>query len=45
MLQLTLERGLTGASTSALAWFGVLIGERYGEYSLGLKYGTRRTIW
>ncbi|SCC09635.1 Predicted ATPase [Kosakonia oryzendophytica] len=40
MLQLTLERGLTGASTSALAWFGVLIGERYGEYSLGLKYGT-----
>ncbi|MGY5957102.1 AAA family ATPase [Kosakonia sp. BK9b] len=40
MLQLTLERGLTGASTSALAWFGVLIGERYGEYELGFQYGT-----
>ncbi len=40
MLQLTLERGLTGASTTALAWFGVLIGERYGEYELGFRYGT-----
>lgn len=38
MLQLTLERGLTGASTSALAWFGVLLGERYEEYELGYRY-------
>ncbi|SEK97129.1 PAS domain S-box-containing protein [Kosakonia sacchari] len=40
ILQLTLERGLTGASTVALAWFGVMIGERYGEYEQGFRYGT-----
>ncbi|WP_039058416.1 AAA family ATPase [Enterobacter sp. Bisph1] len=39
MLNLTLERGLTGASTPALAWFGVLLGERYEEYELGFRYG------
>lgn len=38
MLHLTLERGVTGASTSAMGWFGVLIGERYAEYRLGFRY-------
>ncbi|AHY08041.1 ATP-binding sensor histidine kinase [Serratia plymuthica] len=38
MLHLTLEHGITGASTSAMGWFGVLIGHRYAEYRLGFKY-------
>jgi len=40
MMHLTLDRGITGASTTAMAWFGVLIGHRYGEYRLGFEYGT-----
>lgn len=40
MMHLTLDRGITGASTTAMAWFGVLIGHRYGEYRLGFQYGT-----
>lgn len=38
ILHLTLEHGVTGASTSAMAWFGVLIGDRYAEYRLGFRY-------
>ncbi|MCV2514413.1 histidine kinase, partial [Leclercia pneumoniae] len=40
MMALTLDRGITGASTTAMAWFGVLIGQRYAEYRLGFQYGT-----
>lgn len=40
MMQLTLDHGITGASTTAMAWFGVLIGHRYAEYRLGFQYGT-----
>ena len=40
MMHLTLDRGITGASTTAMAWFGVLIGHRYAEYRLGFEYGT-----
>ncbi|MCU6665638.1 trifunctional serine/threonine-protein kinase/ATP-binding protein/sensor histidine kinase [Silvania hatchlandensis] len=40
MMHLTLDHGITGASTSAMAWFGVLIGHRYAEYRLGFQYGT-----
>jgi len=40
MMHLTLDHGVTGASTSAMAWFGVLIGHRYAEYRLGFEYGT-----
>lgn len=38
MLQLTLKHGVTGASTLAMGWFGVLIAERYAEYHLGFNY-------
>lgn len=38
MMHLTLERGITGASTSAMGWFGVLISERYAEYQRGFNY-------
>ncbi|MGU0055527.1 hypothetical protein ACVXG7_03505 [Enterobacter hormaechei] len=31
---------ITGASTTAMAWFGVLIGHRYAEYRLGFEYVT-----
>ncbi|WP_150318404.1 hypothetical protein, partial [Enterobacter hormaechei] len=34
MMHLTLDHGITGASTTAMAWFGVLIGHRYAEYRL-----------
>ena len=40
MMHLTLDHGITGASTTAMAWFGVLIGHRYAEYRLGFEYGT-----
>ncbi|MFW0880037.1 trifunctional serine/threonine-protein kinase/ATP-binding protein/sensor histidine kinase [Cronobacter dublinensis] len=40
MMHLTLDHGVTGASTTAMAWFGVLAGHRYGEYRLGFEYGT-----
>ncbi|MNB89642.1 Sensor histidine kinase TmoS [compost metagenome] len=40
MMHLTLDHGISGASTSAMAWFGVLIGHRYAEYRLGFQYGT-----
>ncbi|URN99783.1 AAA family ATPase [Leclercia adecarboxylata] len=40
MMHLTLDHGITGASTTAMAWFGVLIGHRYAEYRLGFQYGT-----
>ncbi|WP_255556749.1 AAA family ATPase [Sodalis sp. dw_96] len=38
-LRLTMEYGMTGAATTALAWFGVLIGHCYGEYRSGFQYG------
>ncbi|ENA0609869.1 AAA family ATPase [Enterobacter bugandensis] len=40
MMHLTLDHGITGASTTAMAWFGVLIGHRYAEYRLGFEFGT-----
>jgi len=40
MMHLTLDHGITGASTTAMAWFGVLIGHRYAEYRQGFEYGT-----
>lgn len=40
MMHLTLDHGISGASTTAMAWFGVLIGHRYAEYRLGFEYGT-----
>ncbi len=40
MMHLTLDHGITGASTTAMARFGVLIGQRYAEYRLGFQYGT-----
>ena len=38
IIQMTLDRGLCGASTAALAWYGVLLGRRFDEYRLGLRY-------
>ncbi|MGB9097281.1 AAA family ATPase [Erwinia sp.] len=35
MLHLTLDHGMTGASTFALSWYGVLCGGHYDEYSRG----------
>ena len=40
MLHLTLDHGISGASTFALAWYGVLIGHYYQEYPLGFKSGS-----
>ena len=37
MLHLTMEQGITGASTFALSWYGVLCGDRYDEYSRGFS--------
>ncbi|MGO4158109.1 trifunctional serine/threonine-protein kinase/ATP-binding protein/sensor histidine kinase [Cupriavidus sp. YAF13] len=39
MLRLTLEHGMTGASTAALSWFGVLVGHRFEDYQEGFRYG------
>lgn len=39
MLHLTLDHGMTGAGATALAWFGVLIGQRYEDYQGGFRYG------
>lgn len=35
LLHLTMERGLSGASTLALSWYGVVCGDQYDEYSRG----------
>ncbi|MBD8164640.1 ATP-binding protein [Erwinia persicina] len=35
LLHMTLARGISGASTLALAWYGVVCGDRYDEYSRG----------
>ncbi len=40
MLHMTLDHGLTGASTFALSWYSVLICDRYQEYQLGLRCGS-----
>lgn len=37
MLHLTMEQGMTGASTFALSWYGVLCGDRYDEYGRGFS--------
>lgn len=39
MLRLTIKHGMSGPSTAALAWFGVLVGHRYGDYADGFMYG------
>jgi predicted ATPase/C4-dicarboxylate-specific signal transduction histidine kinase len=38
IMHMTLDRGLCGAATGALAWYGVLIGRRYDEYQRGWIY-------
>ena len=35
IMDMTLDRGLCGASTAAMAWYGVLIGRRYHDYKNG----------
>lgn len=35
ILHLTMARGLSGASTLALSWYGVVCGDQYDEYSRG----------
>ncbi|WP_245840210.1 ATP-binding protein [Pantoea rwandensis] len=35
LLHLSMARGLTGASTLALSWYGVVCGDQYDEYSRG----------
>lgn len=35
LLHLSMSRGLTGASTLALSWYGVVCGDQYDEYSRG----------
>ena len=35
LLHLTMARGISGASTFALSWYGVLCGDHYDEYSRG----------
>jgi len=35
LLHLTMARGLSGASTLALSWYGVVCGDQYAEYSRG----------
>lgn len=35
LLHLSMERGLSGASTLALSWYGVVCGDQYDEYSRG----------
>lgn len=35
MLHLTMDQGISGASTFALSWYGVLCGTLYDEYSRG----------
>lgn len=37
LLHLTMARGLSGASTLALSWYGVVCGDRYAEYSRGFS--------
>ena len=38
-LQLTLDHGMSGESTVALAWFGVMVCQRHGAYADGFEYG------
>ncbi|MGK9175892.1 AAA family ATPase [Yokenella regensburgei] len=38
IMLMTLEKGLSGASTTALAWYGVMIGCRYHQYEKGYRY-------
>ncbi|XXN64702.1 trifunctional serine/threonine-protein kinase/ATP-binding protein/sensor histidine kinase [Enterobacter ludwigii] len=35
LLHLTMDKGISGASTLALAWYGVVCGDQYDEYSRG----------
>lgn len=43
IIETTLDHGLTGASAFGLAWFSVLITERYQEYQLGFRCGLLAT--
>jgi hypothetical protein len=45
MMHLTLDHGITGASTTAMAWFGVLMGHRYAEYRLGFSTARWPASW
>jgi PAS domain S-box-containing protein len=38
-LQLTLDHGMSGEATVALAWFGVMVCQRHGAYADGFEYG------
>jgi predicted ATPase/signal transduction histidine kinase len=38
IMLMSLEHGLSGASTTALAWYGVMIGCRYHQYEKGYVY-------
>lgn len=37
LLHLTLDKGISGASTLALSWYGIACGDQYGEYSRGFS--------
>lgn len=43
MLEMTLDHGLTGASAFGLAWFSVLISDRYKAYHFGYQCGLLAT--
>lgn len=43
MIEMSLDHGLTGASAFGLAWFSVLITDRYQEYQLGFRCGLLAT--
>ncbi|OYO30931.1 ATP-binding sensor histidine kinase [Janthinobacterium sp. PC23-8] len=44
-LQVSLDYGICGATTTALAWFGVMSGERHGAYAEGFEYAdTARSL-
>ena len=38
MVQLTIDHGITAASTHCLAWFGVYVAEFFGEYAQGFEF-------
>jgi PAS domain S-box-containing protein len=39
MVNLSLERGNTDASTYAYAWLGAIAGQRFGDYEAGYRFG------
>lgn len=38
MVQLTLRHGLTEAAPIGMAWFGIVVAQRFGEYEQALRY-------